>query len=331
MGLAFLGKKSWHPGTFKNREKVWKVEERQKELLKKEAEQWKKLQEERDMEDIKRMQVEAKILPESVLYRQDWIYEGGNNNHKTNEDYLTGSKSIDLRDKNQPAFAGETMANGQKPREALTRKQYEDFVLATEDPMMEIKKKELEQRREIKENPLMMREVFREKPVFGRTKTEEQSRSRSRSQEKKKTRMELYDEYIKKMYGSVGLSFLKKEGLNQKEFQRPGEKRQDEKRESPKEEERQRGGSSGHRHSSSGRYSSKDLSREEIERKNREMEERAQRDRRHRHESYRKLVENDKNERREGHDHWKMKMQREVFEEKDKKTHGDQRKPRFHD
>jgi len=36
-GLAFLHKKPWHPGTFKNIEMVWAAEEKQRKLLKIEA------------------------------------------------------------------------------------------------------------------------------------------------------------------------------------------------------------------------------------------------------------------------------------------------------
>lgn len=55
MGLAFLNKKSWHTGSFQNIEKVWVAEQEQAEKDKKNAERAKKLKEEKQNEELKRM------------------------------------------------------------------------------------------------------------------------------------------------------------------------------------------------------------------------------------------------------------------------------------
>ena len=78
MGLAFLNKKSWHTASFQNIERVWIAEQKQREAVRKQGENAKKLKEERHIEDIKRMQVDAGLIPKSHLNRLDWIYEGGN-------------------------------------------------------------------------------------------------------------------------------------------------------------------------------------------------------------------------------------------------------------
>ena len=93
MGLAFLNKKSWHTGSFQNIEKVWIAEQKKKELDRHQAELGKKLKEERHMEELKRLQVEAGLIPASHLNRMDWMYQGANKQYeKKNEDYLLGKK-----------------------------------------------------------------------------------------------------------------------------------------------------------------------------------------------------------------------------------------------
>jgi hypothetical protein len=44
MGLDYLNKKVWHPGSMKNIQKVWEQEQIQKEINKKQRERNKKLQ-----------------------------------------------------------------------------------------------------------------------------------------------------------------------------------------------------------------------------------------------------------------------------------------------
>ena len=55
MGLDYLQKKNWHPGSMRNREEVWLREQLQKEIMKKELERSKKLQEEKHNEELKRL------------------------------------------------------------------------------------------------------------------------------------------------------------------------------------------------------------------------------------------------------------------------------------
>jgi len=66
MGLSFLNKKSWHPGSFRNIAEVWAAENKQVELKKYWEDIKKKRIEEKYSEELKKMQVEAGILPESA-------------------------------------------------------------------------------------------------------------------------------------------------------------------------------------------------------------------------------------------------------------------------
>src|SRR5690606_33493635 len=92
MGLSFLNKKTWHPGSFANIEKVWIAEQKQRETERKQIENSKKLKEERQIEELKKMQVEAGLIPASHLQRLDWIYQApeSTSNITTAEEFLLG-------------------------------------------------------------------------------------------------------------------------------------------------------------------------------------------------------------------------------------------------
>ena len=75
MGLSYLSKKSWHPSTFSNIEKVWAAEQKLKDEEKRSADHIKKLKEEKQIEELKQLQYMAKMIPESSLQRLDWMYQ----------------------------------------------------------------------------------------------------------------------------------------------------------------------------------------------------------------------------------------------------------------
>lgn len=101
MGLDYLNKKVWHPGSMKNIQKVWEVEQKQKEINKRTREREKKLLEEQHNEELKRIQVEAGLIPRSHLDRMEWMYDWGNKinqQQKTKEEFLTGKKAAGDRE-----------------------------------------------------------------------------------------------------------------------------------------------------------------------------------------------------------------------------------------
>lgn len=77
-GLAFLNKKKWHTGSFPNREKVWKREQDQLRMEKSKEESMKKLKDEMQIEELKKLQVKAGLISEAQLDRMTWMYEWGN-------------------------------------------------------------------------------------------------------------------------------------------------------------------------------------------------------------------------------------------------------------
>ncbi|KAI7902661.1 uncharacterized protein BX663DRAFT_435012 [Cokeromyces recurvatus] len=99
MGSSDLNlKKSWHPATFKNQERVWKEEQKHKEEQAKIEQMRKELAEERQLQELQRMQEEAGTKKRSN--KLDWMYASPNANLNGNannamEDYLLGKKNVD--------------------------------------------------------------------------------------------------------------------------------------------------------------------------------------------------------------------------------------------
>lgn len=75
MGLSYLSKKSWHPGSFQNIEKVWIAESKKKDDERRLADRIKKLKEEKQIEELKLIQIKEGVIPESSLQRLDWMYQ----------------------------------------------------------------------------------------------------------------------------------------------------------------------------------------------------------------------------------------------------------------
>lgn len=110
--------------------------------------------EEQHNDELKRIQVEAGLIPRSHLDRMEWMYDWGNKiaQQKTNEEFLTGQKAAEAGDKNfKHVF-----------QEEITNRKCEDFQLLHEDPMYEIMKKEKAIRDSITNNPIEMRNIIKE-------------------------------------------------------------------------------------------------------------------------------------------------------------------------
>ena len=164
MGLSFLNKKIWHPGSFANMEKTWVTEQKYREVEIRAIEKAKKIKEEKVLEEMKKIQVNKGLIPASQLNRLDFMYQcpepEGNQKTSPNEDFLLGkriddcSDNIFMKKKNQkkniiPMFAD----NYANPRN-------EDFVRIHEDPLYLILKEEKKQRKEIEQNPYKMKMIL---------------------------------------------------------------------------------------------------------------------------------------------------------------------------
>ena len=67
MGLSYLTKKNWNPSNMNRVREVWEAEHREELKKKQRTEREKILKEEKQIEDLKRLQVKEGIIPESSL------------------------------------------------------------------------------------------------------------------------------------------------------------------------------------------------------------------------------------------------------------------------
>lgn len=160
-GLSYLSKKSWHPSTFKNIEQVTMAELKQKEHERKYHDHLKKIKEEREMEDLRKLQAQNKVISESAAQRIEWMYQDRSASQQANapntEDFLVGKPvkqagEDDFRKKIVPVIRGDTYATPEN----------EAFLKMIEDPLVQIKQKELEARRQVVDNPLKMKQIREE-------------------------------------------------------------------------------------------------------------------------------------------------------------------------
>ena len=128
-------KKSLHTGSFQNIEKVWIAEQKEDERKRNIKEAQRRLKEERHYEDLKRLQVEAGLIPKSHLQRLDWMYEGGAIKNTSSEEYLLG----------KPVKDSESMGGKWRPtlfKEGTANQRNEIFTKVHEDPLFTIKHEE---------------------------------------------------------------------------------------------------------------------------------------------------------------------------------------------
>ena len=183
MGLAFLNKKSWHTGSFQNIEKVWIAEQKKKEHDRRQGELLKKLKEERHLEEMKKLQVEAGLISASQLNRMDWMYQGANKmQEKQSEDYLLGKKleEKDLEKKPQSTFTP-------LYKEEIGNIKNEEFTRLHEDPLFMIKQEEMKRKKEIIENPIKMKDIYAELEKIT-SKKKKKSKKEKKEKEKKENK-----------------------------------------------------------------------------------------------------------------------------------------------
>ncbi|MCQ2818900.1 MAG: pre-mRNA-splicing factor CWC25 family protein [archaeon] len=157
MGLSFLNKKIWHPGSFANIEKVWIAEQKHKELERKAIENAKKVKEEKAIEDLKKLQAENGLIPKSHLNRLDFMYQGPDSKNKliSAEEFLLGKSIEDEDNANKRHFTPVF-------QESYSNPQNEIFTKIHEDPLYLIKKEEMRQRKEIEENPYKVKMLLKD-------------------------------------------------------------------------------------------------------------------------------------------------------------------------
>lgn len=155
-------KKSWHPSTLRNVERVWKAElVRDQEKAKIEQLQ-KELQEERDKQEM-RQYAENKGVVKKKQERLDWMYQGVAG-LVDREQYLLGrkvDKNFEIMKKEEDGV--EDKNEDQQPGSIFTMAPTNAAVdlenKIREDPLFAIKKQEMKTKKTLLSNPVKMKHL----------------------------------------------------------------------------------------------------------------------------------------------------------------------------
>ena len=195
MGLSFLNKKIWHPGSFSNIEKVWIAEQKHRELERKAIENAKKVKEEKAIEELKKIQVEHGLIPASHLNRLDFMYQGPENSSKINtaEEFLLGKPLNNESEANKRHFTPIF-------QESYTNPQNEAFTKLHEDPLYNIMKEEMKQRKEIESNPYKIKMLLKDIEKKEKKDIKEKKEKKEKKDKEKKYYNDLDEEEFEKYY-----------------------------------------------------------------------------------------------------------------------------------
>ncbi|KAJ8384147.1 hypothetical protein AAFF_G00208490 [Aldrovandia affinis] len=183
-------KKSWHPQTLKNIERVWKAEQRHEAERKKIEELQKELREERAREEITRYAQETGTLKKKDD-RLDWMYQGPGG-QVSRDEYLLG-RPIDkqITQQFEEQESGPSTRTGLLPGSIFSPATPASTLdLATkirEDPLFAIRKREEEKKREVLTNPVKMRKI-KELLQHNLEKKEKKRRKDKKEKKEKKER-----------------------------------------------------------------------------------------------------------------------------------------------
>jgi len=226
--MAFLNKKSWHTGSLRMMEKVWKAERAAEEEKKKIETLKKELEEERKVESLRRMQQDAGLLTKNQVERLDWMYVGtaalkAQESERECEEYLLGKVKTEVNEgaqelkalahsagskllasaagassgANEVVTLGAIGSGSQAPMSKV-RSELEQSALLREDPLMAIMRQQQTRTSEIKSNPYRMKQlkevVLREKLLKelekAKTKEAKKEAKKMKKEEKKRERKE---------------------------------------------------------------------------------------------------------------------------------------------
>uniref|UniRef100_A0A1Q3F1B1 Putative pre-mrna-splicing factor cwc25 n=1 Tax=Culex tarsalis TaxID=7177 RepID=A0A1Q3F1B1_CULTA len=201
-------KKSWHPSTFKNQERVWKAEQADAAEKRKLAELQHEINEERNREELKTIAKKSGLLPDDGDgdRKLEWMYKGPSINR---EEYLLGrtvDKNFETMDAQEKATASSSGVGISQPKNHVEHecipfsiRQYkglegsEQVDMARklmEDPLMQIKQKEIESRQKILENPVKLKELHRllksDQSIRGRDREKDRKGGKKKDKKDKK-------------------------------------------------------------------------------------------------------------------------------------------------
>ncbi|XP_033829687.1 pre-mRNA-splicing factor CWC25 homolog [Periophthalmus magnuspinnatus] len=179
-------KKSWHPQTMKNIERVWKAEQKHEAERKKIEELQKELKEERAREEMTRY-AEEKGAIKKKDDRLDWMYQGPAG-QVSRDEYLLG-RPIDkqITDQYADPESGPSAETGLLPGSIFnpnTAASGLDMAAKIrEDPLFEIRKREEAKKREVLTNPVKMKKI---KEMLRQNLDKDKKKKRKKEKKEKK-------------------------------------------------------------------------------------------------------------------------------------------------
>ncbi|XP_060704591.1 pre-mRNA-splicing factor CWC25 homolog [Hemiscyllium ocellatum] len=195
-------KKSWHPQTLKNVERVWKAEQKHEAEKKKIEELQRELREERAREEMQRYAEDSGALKKKSD-RLDWMYQGpGSMVNK--EEYLLG-RPIDkyATDKMVDEESGPSSETGLLPGSIFSATGANSALdMASkirEDPLFMIRKREEEKKREVLTNPMKMK-MIREILQKNLDKTDKKKKDKKKKHKKHRRSSSSDNEHHKKKH-----------------------------------------------------------------------------------------------------------------------------------
>ncbi|XP_061087539.1 pre-mRNA-splicing factor CWC25 homolog [Conger conger] len=199
-------KKSWHPQTLKNIERVWKAEQRHEAERKKIEELQKELCEERAREEITRYAQETGTLKKKHD-RLDWMYQGPGG-QVSREEYLLG-RPIDkqITEQYEEVESGPSAQTGLLPGSIFCPTTAASTLdLATkirEDPLFAIRKREEEKKREVLTNPVKMKKI---KEMLQHNLEKKEKRRKKKDKKETKQKKEKRKQKKHKQHGTTEMS-----------------------------------------------------------------------------------------------------------------------------
>ncbi|KAJ1677756.1 RNA-splicing factor [Spiromyces aspiralis] len=164
-------KKSWHPLTWRNQERIWKERQKAAAEQKKIEQMRKELEEQRQLEEMQRLQ-EASGASKKKQERLDWMYStpaAAGGDQRTSDEleaYLLGKKKIDtLLNEKRPAqdqvLSGKMDVFAMSNSKANTYRDTQTKIHL--DPMLQIKKQEQAAIEAVLKNPLKLKKLDKAK------------------------------------------------------------------------------------------------------------------------------------------------------------------------
>eukprot|EP00635_Sarcinochrysidales_sp_CCMP3193_P009599 CAMPEP_0118905174 /NCGR_PEP_ID=MMETSP1166-20130328/9314_1 /TAXON_ID=1104430 /ORGANISM="Chrysoreinhardia sp, Strain CCMP3193" /LENGTH=397 /DNA_ID=CAMNT_0006844443 /DNA_START=183 /DNA_END=1376 /DNA_ORIENTATION=- len=181
MSLAFLAKKPWHVARVDNVEKVWLAEQKKDEEDKRVAELKKQIDEEREIDDLRRLQRDQGLVTDPKQ-KVEWLYEGPGSarveEYKLGKAYVATTAATELQKLEDKEAVGSTWLDKSSAAN-------ETFARVNEDPLYKMRHSEkVDRDNKVVKNPLVMKRI---KQQLKDELREYEQRKRAKKEAKKAT------------------------------------------------------------------------------------------------------------------------------------------------